>query len=168
MDYIDTVLMHVVTEPDWNVRYRGVQEVLEEARQKGIIRAHGCSCHTIEALRTAAADPWVQVDLARFNPWGKYMDTPQGESEANTPAIVKPVLQQMRAAGKGVIGMKILAQGDIAKGDDRLARARESIHHALSSGAVNMMVIGFESPQQITEIMRETQVALDDFHGAAA
>src|ERR1041384_7469610 len=47
VDYIDTVLMHVVTEPDWNVRYQDVKDVLEEARQKGIIRAHGCSRHTL-------------------------------------------------------------------------------------------------------------------------
>src|SRR5579872_3304326 len=40
-DYIDTLLVHCVTEPDWNVRYRGIMDVLEEARQKGIIRAHG-------------------------------------------------------------------------------------------------------------------------------
>jgi aryl-alcohol dehydrogenase-like predicted oxidoreductase len=169
VDYIDTVLMHVVTEPDWNVRYHGVQEVLEEARQKGIIRAHGCSCHTIEALETASNDPWVQVDLARFNPWGKYMDTKKDQPEADTPMHVRPVLQSMRKAGKGVIGMKILAQGDVLKelsDSDRAAKARESIKHALSSGAVDMMVIGFESPKQITEVMAQTQIALNEIHQA--
>lgn len=167
VDYIDTVLMHVVTEPDWNVRYHGVQEVLEEAKQKGIIRAHGCSCHTIEALETASNDPWVEVDLARFNPWGKYMDTKKDQPEGDTPKYVKPVLQKMRKAGKGVIGMKILAQGDVLKDlteVDRAAKARESIKHALSSGAVDMMVIGFESPKQITEVMAQTQVALNEIH----
>src|SRR5579862_3483459 len=53
-DYIDTLLVHCVTEPDWNVRYRGIMDVLEDARQKGIIRAHGCSCHTLPALQTAS------------------------------------------------------------------------------------------------------------------
>src|SRR5262249_4951812 len=167
VDYIDTVLMHVVTEPDWNVRYHEVQEVLEEAKQKGIIRAHGCSCHTIEALETASNDPWVEVDLARFNPWGKYMDTTKGQAEIETPKSVKPVLQKMRKAGKGVIGMKILAQGDVLKDlseGDRAAKARESIKHALSSSAVDMMVIGFESPKQITEVLAQTQVALNEIH----
>jgi 1-deoxyxylulose-5-phosphate synthase len=163
-DYIDTVLMHVVTEPDWNKRYQGVKDVLEEARQKGIIRAHGCSCHSFEALEAAANDPWVQVDLARFNPWGKYMDVRKGETEAQTPAAVKPVLQKMRAAGKGVIGMKILAQGDMLKAEDKLAKARESIKHALVAEAVDMMVIGFESPQQISEIMNETRVAMAEIN----
>src|ERR1700675_4731919 len=52
-DYIDICLMHCLTEGDWTERYRGVMDVMEEARQKGTIRAHGCSCHSIEALRTA-------------------------------------------------------------------------------------------------------------------
>ena len=167
-DYIDTVLMHVVTEPDWNKRYQGVKDVLEEARQKGIIRAHGCSCHSFEALEAASNDPWVQVDLARFNPWGKYMDTRKGEEAAQTPAAVKPVLQKMRAQRKGVIGMKILAQGDMAKGEDKFARARESIRFALSTGAVDMMVIGFESPKEVAEIMNESRVAMAEINAYRA
>jgi hypothetical protein len=45
---------------DWTERFRGVMDVLSEAKQKGIIRAHGCSCHSIEALRAAAKSPWVE------------------------------------------------------------------------------------------------------------
>src|SRR6266481_2681111 len=55
------LVMHCLTEGDWTDRYRGVMDVFEEARQKGTIRAHGCSCHSIEALRTATKSPWVQV-----------------------------------------------------------------------------------------------------------
>jgi len=69
-EYIDVLLMHCLTEGDWTERYKGVMEVLSEAKQKGIIRAHGCSCHSIEALRAAAESPWVEVDLARINPTG--------------------------------------------------------------------------------------------------
>src|SRR5580692_223578 len=69
-DYLDICLMHCVTEADWTERYKGVMDVLSEAKEKGIIRAHGCSCHSIEALRAAAKSPWVEVDLARINPVG--------------------------------------------------------------------------------------------------
>jgi hypothetical protein len=71
-DYLDICLMHCVTEGDWTDRYRGVMDVLSEAKEKGIIRAHGCSCHSIEALRAAAKSPWVEVDLARINPIGSH------------------------------------------------------------------------------------------------
>jgi 1-deoxyxylulose-5-phosphate synthase len=80
-------------------------DVLSEAKQKGIIRAHGCSCHSIEALRAAAKSPWVEVDLARINPIGSHMDA--------DPQTVVSVLREMKAAGKAVIGMKILGQGDL-------------------------------------------------------
>jgi 1-deoxyxylulose-5-phosphate synthase len=160
VDYLDIVLMHCVVEPDWNKRFAECKDVLSEAKEKGIIRAHGCSCHTLEALEAAAADPWVEVDLARFNPWGMHMDNRPNEPREKAPEYVKPVLEKMRKAGKAVIGMKILAQGDMLKAEDRLARARESLRFALGSKAIDMMTIGFESPQQITEILGETRVAL--------
>lgn len=152
VDTLDIVLMHCVTEPDWNTRFQGAKDVLSEAKAKGIIRAHGCSCHSLAALEAAAADPWVEVDLARLNPWGKHMDA--------SPEIVRPVLARMRRAGKGVIGMKILAQGDMTRGDDRLARARESLRFALSSGVLDSFVIGFESPREIDEILGQTRAAM--------
>src|ERR1700757_691561 len=42
-DYLDVCLMHCVTESDWTTRFRGAMDVLSEAKEKGIIRAHGCS-----------------------------------------------------------------------------------------------------------------------------
>src|SRR5215813_9561569 len=73
-DYLDICLMHCLTEADWTTQYRGAMDVLSEAKEKGIIRAHGCSCHSIEALRAAAKSPWVDLDLARINPIGLHMD----------------------------------------------------------------------------------------------
>src|SRR6266700_368314 len=46
-DHLDIVLMHCLTEGDWTTRYQPVMDVLSEAKQKGVIRAHGCSCHSI-------------------------------------------------------------------------------------------------------------------------
>ena len=92
-DYLDIVLMHCMTEGDWTERFKGTMDVLSEAKQKGIIRAHGCSCHTIEALRAAAKSPWVEVDLVRINPIGSHMDA--------DPATVVSVMQQMKSSGKG-------------------------------------------------------------------
>ena len=71
--------MHCLTEGDWTERFQGAMDVLSEAKDKGIIRAHGCSCHTIEALRAAAKSPWVEVDLARVNPIGSHMDASPDE-----------------------------------------------------------------------------------------
>src|SRR5712664_343864 len=109
-DYLDVCLMHCLTEADWTERYKGVMDVLSEAKQKGIIRAHGCSCHNIEALRAAAKSPWVDIDLVRINPIGASMDA--------APDTVVSVIREMRAAGKGIVGMKILGQGDLRHRQD--------------------------------------------------
>src|SRR5258708_32584974 len=73
-DYLDVCLMHCVTEADWTDRFRGAMDVLSEAKQKGIIRTHGCSCHSIEALRAAAKSPRDEIYLARINPAGAIMN----------------------------------------------------------------------------------------------
>ncbi|HEY6763672.1 MAG TPA: aldo/keto reductase [Candidatus Sulfotelmatobacter sp.] len=144
-DYLDICLMHCVTEADWTDRYRGVMDVLSEAKQKGIIRAHGCSCHSIEALRAAAKSPWVEIDFARINPIGSHMDA--------DPATVVSVLREMKAAGKAVVGMKILGQGDLANRQD------EAIKYALSLGILDAFTIGAESKQQQEDLMRRIATA---------
>jgi len=139
-DYIDILLMHCLQEDDWTTKFRSAMDVLEEAKQKGIIRTHGCSCHTIGALRAAAKSPWVEVDLARLNPLGAHMDA--------EPETVKSVLREMRAAGKGIIGMKILAQGDMR------TRQSEALQHALSCKLLDSFTIGCESRAEQSDIIR--------------
>lgn len=145
IDMIDIVLVHVVTEADWTTRYRGVMDVLSEAKQKGVIRAHGCSCHTIQALRAAAATPWVEVDLARLNPIGSHMDA--------EPETVISVLKGMKAQEKGVIGMKILGQGDLRE------RPSEAIRYALGSGVLDAFTIGAESKMEQNDLVRRIAAA---------
>jgi 1-deoxyxylulose-5-phosphate synthase len=144
-DYLDVCLMHCVTEADWTDRYRGVMDVLSEAKQKGIIRTHGSSCHTIEALRAAAKSPWVEIDLARINPIGAEMDA--------DPATVVSVLKEMKAAGKAVVGMKILGQGALRNRQD------EGIKYALSLGVLDAFTIGAESKQEQEDLIRRIAAA---------
>jgi len=108
-----------------------VMDVLSEAKEKGVIRAHGCSCHSIEALRAAAKSPWVEVDLVRMNPIGSHMDA--------EPETVGAVIREMRAAGKGIVGMKILGQGDMRNRQD------DALKYALSMGLVDAFTIGAEN-----------------------
>src|SRR6266550_5901328 len=139
-DYIDVCLMHCLTEGDWTEKFKGTMDVLSEAKEKGIIRAHGCSCHSIEALRAAAKSPWVEVDLVRINPIGSHMDA--------DPATVVGVLREMKAAGKGVIGMKILGQGDMRDRQD------EALKYALSLDVLDAFTIGAESTAEQEDLIR--------------
>jgi aryl-alcohol dehydrogenase-like predicted oxidoreductase len=144
-DYLDICLMHCVTEADWTDRFRGAMDVLSEAKQKGIIRTHGCSCHSIEALRAAAKSSWVEIDLARINPVGAYMDA--------DPATVVSVLKEMKSAGKAVVGMKILGQGALRNRQD------EGIKYALSLGLLDAFTIGAESKQEQEDLIRRVAAA---------
>jgi aryl-alcohol dehydrogenase-like predicted oxidoreductase len=144
-DYLDICLMHCVTEADWTERFKGVMDVLSEAKEKGIIRAHGCSCHSIEALRAAAKSNWVEVDLARINPIGAHMDA--------SPQEVVSVLQEMKAAGKAVIGMKILGQGDLS------GRVDDALRYTLSLGVLDAFTIGAESKSEQEDLIRRIAAA---------
>lgn len=138
-DYLDICLMHCLTEGDWTDRFRPVMEVLSEAKQKGIIRAHGCSCHSIEALRSAAKSPWVEVHLVRINPVGAYMDS--------APDTVVSVMREMRANGHAVVGMKILGQGELRNRQD------EALRYALSLGLLDAFTIGAESKSEQEDLI---------------
>src|SRR5271154_6959499 len=145
VDHIDVCLMHCLTEADWTERYRGVMDVLSEAKEKGVIRAHGCSCHSIEALRAAAKSEWVEIDLARINPIGSHMDA--------DPETVVGVLREMKAAGKAVVGMKILGQGDLR------GRQSEALRYALSLGVLDAFTIGAESRVEQEDLIRRVVAA---------
>ena len=144
-DHLDIVLMHCLTEGDWTTRYQPVMDVLSEAKQKGVIRAHGCSCHSIEALRAAAKSPWVDVDLARVNPVGAHMDA--------EPDTVISVLREMKASGKGVIGMKILGQGALRDRQD------EALRFALGLGVLDAFTIGAESIAEQNDLTKRIAAA---------
>jgi aryl-alcohol dehydrogenase-like predicted oxidoreductase len=138
-DMIDIVLLHCMTDADWPKKKAGAMAVLAAAKQQGMIRAHGVSCHSLPALKTAAATAWVEVDLARFNAVGASMDAP--------PAVVLPVLEQMKAAGKGVIGMKILGAGALRD------RVDDALSVALATSALDCFTIGAASRQELDDLV---------------
>ena len=144
-DYIDILLLHAMMDGNWDQRKKGAMEYLAEAREKGLIRTHGTSCHTLEALKTAARTPWVQVDLARINPAGIAMDA--------DPQTVIGVLRQMKAAGKGVIGMKILGAGRLR------TKVDESLQFALSLDCVDCFTIGAESRAEVMDLAKKIPAA---------
>ena len=145
VDYIDIVLLHAMMDDDWPERRKGAMAVLTEARDKGIVRTHGTSCHSLGALKAAAASPWVQVDLARINPAQVAMDA--------DPNTVLSVLREMKSKGKGVIGMKILGAGKLRDKVD------ESLQFALAQDCVDCFTIGAESRDEMEDLVRKIPAA---------
>ena len=149
-DYIDSLLIHCMTEDTWTDSWKRVMDGFNEAKEKKWIRAKGVSCHTIGALRSAVANDWTETHLVRINPQGKYMDAVKSAWGPDASAEVEPVMDQikeMHAKGHGVIGMKIFGNGDFKNPADR----EKSLRFALSKPEIDAFVIGFTSPAQIDE-----------------
>lgn len=136
-DHLDSLLLHCMNSADWNVTRQHYMEVFSRAKEKGLIRSVGVSCHDFGALEVAADDPWVEVIFARINPFGANMD--------GSPEEVSRVLQRARANGKGVVGMKIFGEGTRVK-EHEMDR---SISFAIRESGVHAITIGMETMAQI-------------------
>jgi aryl-alcohol dehydrogenase-like predicted oxidoreductase len=151
--YLDTLLMHCMVKGSWPTDFRPVMDVLSDARAKGYVRAVGVSCHGMAPLKAAVGCDWVEVDLARINPVGGDKGRMDG-----SPEQVAACLKAMHAQGKGILGMKILAEGTLKTPEQQL----HSLRFVLGLGCVNAMVIGFESPEQIDQMFNRIETVLKE------
>ncbi len=140
-DYLDIVLLHFMTDDNWPTIKQGGMEELSKMREEGIVRAHGVSCHTLGALEAAANSDWVQVDLARINPYAARMD--------DTVDKVVPVLKRMHEQGKSVLGMKIFGAGQLRDKKD------ECLQFILKQEYVDAFTIGQENQDEMHDLIKQ-------------
>ena len=145
-EYFDIMLLHCMTNAKWQEEKKPYIEALSEAKQKGILKSVGVSCHSFEALKLAVDDPWVDVILARINPEGVIMDASAEE--------VMAVLKKAHDSGKGIIGMKIFGEGKLVTESQR----EKSLQYVMGSKNVDCMTIGMINAEQVedavTRVMR--------------
>lgn len=149
-DYIDLVQIHCMVDKDWTDSQKRQMDILETLKSKGIIRAHGVSVHSLEAMKTAVNSPWVDVIHVRINPYGIAMDKPE-------PAEVVKVIKQLHDSGKGVIGMKVIGNGEYSKDSEKIDN---TLRFVLGLGTVDMMIVGFENTAQIDNYLERVEKAL--------
>jgi aryl-alcohol dehydrogenase-like predicted oxidoreductase len=138
-DYIDLVQIHCMTDGEWTDKQKRQMDILENLKAKKIIRAHGVSVHSMEALVASAESSWVDVIHVRINPYGESMDNKDA-------SVVAPVIEKLHKAGKGVIGMKLIGNGKFRNDSQKIDA---SLKYVLGLGTVDMIIIGFELPEQI-------------------
>jgi aryl-alcohol dehydrogenase-like predicted oxidoreductase len=102
-------------------------------------------------LKKAAALNWIDVSLVRINPQGREIDTPDlavftKSNELNVPAVVEQ-LKIKRNNGHGIIGMKLIAQGQFADIEDR----QKSLAWVMQTGITDAVVIGMKNRAEIDE-----------------
>lgn len=150
-DYIDLLLLHCVESAAWPKELERQMEMMAKLKQKGVIRAHGLSCHSLVALEKAIDVPWVDSVHARINPYGTRMDGPAEK--------VAPVLQKLHAAGKGVVGMKLIGEGEFRNSEEK---RDHSVQYVLGLGCVDILNVGFEKTEEIDDFagrVRKAKVA---------
>ncbi|HWQ92061.1 MAG TPA: aldo/keto reductase [Clostridia bacterium] len=139
-DYLDLVLIHCVSSGKWPEEMRKQMEILSKLKAKGQIRALGVSCHSLAALEAAVDEPWVDSVHARINPFGLNMD--------DKPEKVVPVLKKLHAAGKGVVGMKIIGEGKLRNEKEKIDA---SAKYVLELGCVDVLNVGCETLGEIDD-----------------
>lgn len=159
-DYVDSMLIHCMVKDKWTDDYKRIMDAFDEAKEKKWILAKGVSCHSLPALRAATASDWTEVHLVRINPQGKHIDGM--EQTWDKPGHdLSPVLSEMktmRAKGRGIIGMKIIGNGEFLRAEDR----EMSIQYAMSRPELDAIVIGFKSKEEIDEAINRINRALAD------
>lgn len=149
-DYLDMVQIHCMVETDWTDTQKRQMEILDKLKAKGIIRAHGVSVHSLDAMKKAVASPWGDIIHVRINPYGIAMDKPE-------PEEVIEVINQLHESGKGVIGMKLVGNGEYRDDSQKIDHALKFV---LGLGSVDMMIVGFETTDQIDNYLTRTENAL--------
>ncbi|MDR1381414.1 MAG: aldo/keto reductase [Tannerella sp.] len=147
-DYFDILLMHCMTDGNWAQTRTYYMDALAKARQDGIVKAVGISSHHIDALNEAATNPWVDVIMARINPFGSKMD--------GSPDEVNAVLEKAKRNGKGIIAMKVFGEGTHVSDAER----EQSIGYVVRETNVHCMTLGLESESQMDDAVERVMKAV--------
>ncbi len=148
VDVLDVCLIHCVQNSKWPEEYQRIRDELSELKQKKVIRAVGCSCHSYGALKAAAEHPWVDVIFARINHAGAKMD--------GSPEEIARILLKARENGKAVVGMKIFGEGTLVKPEEKDA----SLKFVLGNDLVDAMTIGMLSREEVDDSVARINQAL--------
>lgn len=154
-DYLDLVQLHCMFDKDWPTKWSKEMEMLAKLKEQGKIRAHGVSTHSNAAVLAATGSDWCDVVHVRINSEGERMDGKPGE-----PDTVKNTVEATRKAheaGIGVIAMKLAGEGVFR---DKPELRKKSADFVANLDCVDVMIVGFDETEQITEFIENVGAAL--------
>jgi aryl-alcohol dehydrogenase-like predicted oxidoreductase len=158
-DYVDILLMHCLRSPEWHSEMQRLEDEFSEAKQKKIILSHGASCHGLQALRGFPGHKWLDVALLRTNHKGVKMDTMSTRDTDDIGDVNEVVThaRKIHSQGIGVLGMKLIGEGQFTGPEDREA----AMKFVMGLGCVDAVTIGFKSPAEIDESIERMERALN-------
>ncbi len=159
-EYLDILLIHIVRSPQWPEETRRIQDAFSEAKSRQIILAHGASVHGLQPLRRFPGTKWLDVALHRINHRGVRMDTEDLREDTTKTGDVEQVVAQsrkMREQGTGVLGMKVVGEGQFKTREERQA----SLRFVMGLGSVDAVTIGYTHPSHVDEAIANMNAALN-------
>ena len=155
-DYFDIMLLHWQHTATWPQETTHWQDAILAAEQKKTIVSHGASVHGLPALRQVPGNKWLNVAMIRVNHNGTRMDAEiaEGPYRGNVPEVVEHI-HSARAAGMGVISMKLAGEGSFGQ-EDR----QKAMRFAFQNAKVDSVTVGYKSPQEIDEAINNINLAL--------
>ena len=155
-DYFDIALLHWQHTASWPADTARWQDGILEAQSRHAVVAHGASVHGLPALRQVPGTKWLDVAMIRMNHKGTIMD---GEDYNGVQGDVNEVVthvKQARAAGMGVISMKLIGEGRFTDRADRQA----AMKFAFQNAGVDCVTVGYKSTAEIDEAIENLNLAL--------
>ena len=144
VEHLDVCLIHCMTDPEWPTQFARIRDELSDLKRQGVVGAVGVSCHSLGALKTAAAHPWVEVIFARVN----YKCGPEYSCDG-TVTQISDVLRTARKNGKAVVGMKIFGAGKLTKPEEKDA----SLKHVFTNDLVDAITVGMLKREEVDDTL---------------
>lgn len=156
-EYFDILLLHCVRSAAWPEELKRLRDEFMRFKDGQVILAHGASCHGLLPLRAFPGNDWLDVALLRINHDGTKMDTLDGRAQQNgdVPEVVSHI-EKIHAQGTGVIGMKVMGEGQFKSPEARDA----SVKFVMNLGTVDTVTIGFKTPAEIDEAIERIEIHL--------
>jgi aryl-alcohol dehydrogenase-like predicted oxidoreductase len=154
-DYFDVMLLHWQRGTQWPHESNGWQDAIDEAQHHGVVKARGASVHGLPALAQVPTFKWLQVAMIRCNHRGTRMDTPVADSggTGNVPEVVERI-HQARAAGMGVLSMKLIGEG-VFNREDR----QKAMRFAFRTAKVDAVTVGYKNNAEVDEAIENINMA---------
>jgi predicted aldo/keto reductase-like oxidoreductase len=148
------MLLHWQHTSNWPDESKRWQDGIHQAQQRQAIRSRGASVHGLPALRQVPDNKWLQVAMIRVNHKGTRMDGENYESDQGDVNQVVQHIKQTRAAGMGVISMKLVGEG-VFNREDR----QKAMRFAFRNAGVDSVTVGYKNTAEIDEAIENVNQA---------
>ena len=154
-EYFDIMLLHCQQVGSWPEGTTRWQDAVLEAQHRKTIVTHGASIHGLPALRRVPTMKWLDVAMIRVNHKGAKMDneTDDWNTPGNVPEVVNHV-HETRAAGMGIISMKLIGEGTFNRSD-----RQQAMRFAFRNAGVDCVTVGYKNTAEVDEAIENVNLA---------